>query len=75
MCVGSQLLSGVQLFGTTWTVAHKIPLSMDFSRKEQWNELLLPTAGDLPDPGIKPVFPALAGRFITPAPSGKTLKE
>ena len=70
MCVCSQLLSGVHLFGTTWTVAHKTPLSMEFSRKEYWSGLPFPTAGgDLPDPGIKPVFPALAGRFITTAPS------
>ena len=26
---------------------------------------------DLPRPGLKPVFPALAGRFPTTAPSGK----
>ena len=32
-----------------------------------------PTAGGLPDPGIKPQSP-LAGRFFTPAPSGKPLR-
>ena len=34
----------------------------------------IPTPGDLPDPGIKPVSlvsPALAGGLFTPAPPGK----
>ena len=33
--------------------------------------LAFPTPGDLPDPGIKPASPALAGRFFTTEPSGK----
>ena len=51
MCVCSQLLSGVHLFGTTWTVAHKTPLSMEFSRKEYWSGLPFPPAGDLQTQG------------------------
>ena len=50
------------------TVAHQIPLPMEFSRREQWSGVPFPTAGDLPDPGIEPVSlvsPALAGRFYT----------
>ena len=31
--------------------------------------------GDLPDPGIEPEFPALAGRFFTTVPPGKPLKK
>ena len=34
-------------------------LSMDFSRQEHWSQLPFPSPGDLPDPGIKPRFPAL----------------
>ena len=30
---------------------------------------------DLPDPGIKPVSPALAGRFFTAEPAGKLCKQ
>ena len=42
------------------------PLSMGFSRQEYWSGLLLPSAGDLPDPGTEPAFlEALAGRFFT----------
>ena len=36
MC--AQLLSHVQVFATTWTVAHQDPLSMEFSRKEYWSD-------------------------------------
>ena len=56
----------VQLFVTPWTVAHQAPLSMEFSRQEYWSGLPFPSAGDLPDPGIKPASlesPALAGRL------------
>ena len=36
------LLSHVQLFVTPWTVAHKAPLSMEFSKQESWNLFLSP---------------------------------
>ena len=51
-----------------WIVAHKIPLSMGFSRQEYWSGLPCPPLGDLPDPGTKPTSltsPALAGGFFT----------
>ena len=32
-----KLLSRVQLFGTPWTAAHQVPLSMGFSRQEYWS--------------------------------------
>ena len=38
---------------------------MGFSRQEHWNGLPFPSPGDLPDPGIEPVAPALAGGFFT----------
>ena len=41
---------------TLWTVAHKAPLSMGFSRQEYWSRLLCPPPGDLPNPGMKPVL-------------------
>ena len=53
---------------TPWTVAHQAPLSMGFPRQEYWSMLQLPTPGDLPNPGIKPIFlesPALAEGFFT----------
>ena len=53
----AQLLSWLQLFTTTWTVA--CPPSMGFFRQEYWSELPFPPGGDLPDPGIEPASPAL----------------
>ena len=61
-------LGHIRFFATLWTVAHQAPLSMRFSRQEYWNGLLCPPPGDLPNPGIEPVFLislALAGRFFT----------
>ena len=34
------------------TVAHQAPLSMGFSKQEDWSGLPCPPSGDLPDPGI-----------------------
>ena len=65
------MLSCVQLFVTPWTVVHQAPLSMVFFRQEYWSGLPFPTPGDLPDPGIKPMSSALAGRFFTTEPPGK----
>ena len=64
-------LSRVRLFATPWTVAHQASRSMGFSRKEYWSGLPFPSPGDLPDPGIKPGSPALAGVFLTTEPPGK----
>ena len=56
---------------TPWTAAHQAPLSMGFSRQEHWSVLPFPSPGDFPNPGIEPVSPALAGKFLTTEPSGK----
>ena len=50
---------------TPWTVAHKAPLCMGFPRQENWSGLPFPSPGDLPNPGIEPESPTLAGRFFT----------
>jgi len=44
---------------------------MGFPRLEYWSELLFPSPGDLPDPGIKPTAHELAGRLFTTEPPGK----
>ena len=54
------LLSHVQLFATPWTVAHQAPLSMGFPKEEYWSALPFPPPGDLLNPRIKPMSPALA---------------
>ena len=59
---------------TPWTVSRQAPLSMRFSRQEDWSGLPFPPPGDLPDPGIEPtspVSPALASGFFTTEPPGK----
>ena len=65
------LSHSVCLFVTLGIIAHQAPLSMDFSKQEYWSGLPFPSPGDLPDPGIEPVSPALAGRFFTTAVPGK----
>ena len=67
------MLSHVRLFATPWTVALQVPLSMGFSRQEYWSGLPFPPPGDLLNPGIEPVSPALAGGFFTTKPPGKHL--
>ena len=46
---------------------------MGFPRQEYWNGLPFPSPGDLPDQGLNPGFPALAGRFFTTEPRGKAM--
>ena len=59
-------ISRVWLFATPRTLAYKTPPSMELSRQEKWSGLPFPSPGDLSDPGIKPVSPALqADAFIT----------
>ena len=55
---------------TTQTINHQAPLSMGFSRQEYCSGLQFPP-GDLPDPRIESVSPALAGEFFTTESAGK----
>ena len=40
----------------SWTAVRQAPLSMGFSRQEDWSGQPYPSPGDLSDPGIEPVF-------------------
>ena len=42
-------------------------------RQEYWSGLPFPSPGDLPDPGIEPASPTMAGEFLTTEPPGKPL--
>ncbi|KAI4549396.1 hypothetical protein MG293_001726 [Ovis ammon polii] len=42
-----------------WDRACQDPLAVGFTRQEYWRGLPLPSPGDLPDPRVKPAFPAL----------------
>ena len=55
----------------------EVPLSMESSRQEYWNELPFPTPGDLPHLGIEPmspISPSLTDGFFTTAPPRKPNK-
>ena len=51
--VGSRVC--VQLGLTLWIIAHKAPLSIQFSRQEYWSGLPFSPPGALPNPGIEPM--------------------
>ena len=71
-------LGCVQLFETRQAVVRQAPRSMGSSSQEYWSGLPFPLSGDIPDPGIKtasPESPALAGRFFTTEPPGKSLNK
>ena len=57
-CVLSSF-SCARLFVNPWTGAHQAPLSMELSRQVYYSGLSCPPPGNLPDPGIEPVSPAL----------------
>ena len=59
MCCAVLSCSVVSDSATPGTVARQAPLSMEFSRQEYWSGLPCPPPGDLPNPGIKPMSPAL----------------
>ena len=63
-------LSRVQLFVTPWTVAHQIPLSMEFSKQQYWSRLPFPSPGDLPNPEIEPGSPTLQADSFPSEPPG-----
>ena len=59
---------------TPWTVARQTPLSMGFPRQEYWSGLPFAYPGDLPEPGIEPMSPALEGGFFTTEPPGRPIQ-
>ena len=67
---GVKQLAHSHSFTIPWTVACQAPLFMGFARQEYWTGVPFLSPGDLPDPGIKPGSPALAGSFFTTEPAG-----
>ena len=65
--------SHVRLSATPWAIAHQIPLSMEFSRQEYWSGLPFSSPGNLPNPGIEPVSPALQEDSLLFEPPGKPI--
>ena len=66
--LGVGCCSGSKLYLTLLT-----PWTKGFLRQEYWSELPFasPVGLDLPNPEIKPLSPALTGRFFTAQPLGK----
>ena len=65
--------SSILAWEIPWTVACQAPLLMGFPRQEYWSELPFPSPEDLPDPGIKPVSPALQADSLSTEPPGKPI--
>ena len=56
-------------------IACQAPLSMEFSRQEDWSGLPFPSPGDLPDSGIEPRSAALQADSLPFDPPGKPPKN
>ena len=57
---------------TPGAVARQAPLSIGFLRQEYWSGLSFLSLEHLPDPGIQPMSPTLAGGFFITEPQGKS---
>ena len=69
VCV-CELLICVQLFVTPQTVAHQVPLSMDFFSKQEYGSgLPFPPPGDPSDPKIEPTSPVSAALQVDSLPA------
>ena len=66
-------LSRVRLFGTSWSTTYQVPLSMAFSRQENWSGQPFPSPGNLPSPGIELRSPALQADPLLSEPPGKPI--
>ena len=60
---------------TPWTVAHHVPLSMEFSRQEYWSGLPFPTPEYLPSSRIELRSSALQADSLLSEPPGKHLPD
>ena len=65
------MLSHVQLFVTPWSVTHQGFFRHGISQARMLAWVPFPSPGNLPDPGIEPASPAMAGRFFPTEPPGK----
>ena len=59
-------LSHVLLFSSQWTIQ-----SIEFFRPEYWSGKPFPSPGELPNPGTKPMSPALQADSLPVKPQGK----
>ena len=64
-CMHAKSPQSCRLCATQWTVAHRAPLSMKFSKRKYWSGLPFPSPGTLPHSGTEPASPVLADGFFT----------
>ena len=69
-CLPAKSLLSCLTFCDPVDCGHQTPLSMEFSRQAYWNGLPFPSAGDLPDSGIKPRSYALQADSLLSEPLG-----
>ena len=69
------MLSHVQRYATSWTVAHQASWPMGFFRQEYWGGLPCPPPGDLPNPRIEPRSPALQADSLASEAQEKLVKS
>ena len=60
-CMLSHFKSHPTLYDPMDCVAYQAPLPMGSSRQEYWSRFPFPSPGDLPESGMEPASPALAG--------------
>ena len=73
LCGGGLVTKSCPTLETPWTVACQAPLPMIFPRQEYWSGWLLSSPGDLPNPGIEAMSPALQANSLLTEPPGKPL--
>ena len=67
---GGLLTKSCPTLATPWTVVFQAPLSLGFSRQEDWSGLPFASSRYLPDPGIEPWSPALQADSLQTELSG-----
>ena len=73
VCHGDLVTKSCLTLLTPWTVARQAPLSMGFPRQEYCNGLPFPSPGDLPNPDIEPMSPALQGESLPLSHQGSSI--
>ena len=73
VCGGGLVTKLYLILVAPWTVASQTPLSMGFPKQDYRSGLTFPSPGDLPNPGIEPTAPALAGGLLSTEPPRKPL--
>ena len=67
----SQSLCHIQLFMTSWTMAHQAPLFVGFFKQQNWSGLPFPPPRTLTGPGIEPASSPLVGALYTTERPGR----